>query len=200
MAFYGRNRPHEAFLKGSVFKFGSDKQLSFNVQKYLFIRWIIQLFDCGCDCLLFDKSRVRHMKDERKQWTYSLIKLNVYKEKFSVKTTYFTWRQWNYDILLFRNMYQCQMGKQTMGTPIHTWLTNAETKLYRLQTPATPLFRPTHYDNVGLDDYPCGTNAIVAVISYTVREKILFFSSSPYSCGIRYLRNKDGQKSLYTCQ
>ncbi|KAH9634937.1 hypothetical protein HF086_017236, partial [Spodoptera exigua] len=55
-----------------------------------------------------------------------------------------------------------------MGTPIHTWQTNAETKLYRLQSPATPLFRSTHYDNIGLDDYPCGTNAIVAVISYTV--------------------------------
>lgn len=65
-------------------------------------------------------------------------------------------------------MYQCQMGKQTMGTPIQTWRTNADTKLYRLQTPATPLFRPTHYDNIGLDDYPMGTNAIVAVISYTV--------------------------------
>ncbi|KOB70881.1 DNA-directed RNA polymerase, partial [Operophtera brumata] len=54
-----------------------------------------------------------------------------------------------------------------MGTPIHTWRTNADTKLYRLQTPATPLFRPTHYDNVGIDDFPMGTNAIVAVISYT---------------------------------
>ncbi|VVC96038.1 unnamed protein product [Leptidea sinapis] len=40
---------------------------------------------------------------------------------------------------LSNNMYQCQMGKQTMGTPIHTWGTNAETKLYRLQTGATPL-------------------------------------------------------------
>lgn len=68
-----------------------------------------------------------------------------------------------------RNMYQCQMGKQTMGTPIHTWSTQAETKIYRLQTPATPLFRPVHYDNVGLDNYAMGVNAIVAVISYTVR-------------------------------
>lgn len=68
-----------------------------------------------------------------------------------------------------RNMYQCQMGKQTMGTPCHTWNTQAETKLYRLQTPASPLFRPVHYDNIGLDQFPMGTNAIVAVISYTVR-------------------------------
>lgn len=67
-----------------------------------------------------------------------------------------------------RNMYQCQMGKQTMGTPLHTWSTQAETKTYRLQTPASPLFRPVHHDNIGLDNYAMGTNAIVAVISYTV--------------------------------
>ncbi|KAL0861096.1 hypothetical protein ABMA27_009599 [Loxostege sticticalis] len=84
-----------------------------------------------------------------------------------------------------RNMYQCQMGKQTMGTPIHTWQTNAETKLYRLQTPASPLFRPTHYDNIGLDDYPMGTNAIVAVISYTGydMEDAMIINKSAYERG-----------------
>lgn len=66
-----------------------------------------------------------------------------------------------------RNMYQCQMGKQTMGTPCLTWHTQAETKMYRLQTPMSPFFRPFHYDLVGLDEFPMGTNAIVAVISYT---------------------------------
>ncbi|KAJ8978609.1 hypothetical protein NQ317_010067 [Molorchus minor] len=66
-----------------------------------------------------------------------------------------------------RNMYQCQMGKQTMGTPCHNWDIKSETKLYRLQTPSTPLFRPVHHDNIGLDDFAMGTNAIVAVISYT---------------------------------
>ncbi|XP_076280843.1 RNA polymerase I subunit Rpl135 [Lasioglossum baleicum] len=66
-----------------------------------------------------------------------------------------------------RNMYQCQMGKQTMGTPCHTWQLQSETKLYRLQTPGTPLFRPVHHDKINLDDFAMGTNAIVAVISYT---------------------------------
>ncbi|CAG9773900.1 unnamed protein product [Ceutorhynchus assimilis] len=66
-----------------------------------------------------------------------------------------------------RNMYQCQMGKQTMGTPCHNWDMQSETKLYRLQTPATPLFRPVHHDEIALDDFAMGTNAIVAVISYT---------------------------------
>lgn len=73
-----------------------------------------------------------------------------------------------------RNMYQCQMGKQTMGTPCHNWELQAETKMYRLQTPTTPLFRPVHYDNINLDDFAMGTNAIVAVISYTVN--LAFFS------------------------
>merc|ERR1712020_32141 len=59
------------------------------------------------------------------------------------------------------------MGKQTMATPTHTWHLNSETKIYRLQTPASPFFRPVHYDKIQLDDYAMGTNAIVAVISYT---------------------------------
>merc|ERR1719431_1238580 len=66
-----------------------------------------------------------------------------------------------------RNMYQCQMAKQTMATPLHTWHLNSETKIYRLQTPTSPFFRPAHYDYIGMDDFPMGTNAIVAVISYT---------------------------------
>ncbi|XP_052744867.1 DNA-directed RNA polymerase I subunit RPA2 [Bicyclus anynana] len=84
-----------------------------------------------------------------------------------------------------RNMYQCQMGKQTMGTPIHTWATNAETKLYRLQTGATPLFRPVQYDNLWLDDFPAGTNAILAVISYTGydMEDAMIINKSAYERG-----------------
>lgn len=74
-----------------------------------------------------------------------------------------------------RNMYQCQMGKQTMGTPCHNWDLQAETKMYRLQTPSTPLFRPVHYDNIQLDDFAMGTNAIVAVISYTVNHHLLYY-------------------------
>lgn len=65
------------------------------------------------------------------------------------------------------------MSKQTMGTPCHTWQLQSETKLYRLQTPATPLFRPVHHDKINLDDFAMGTNAIVAVISYTVRKLII---------------------------
>ncbi|XP_034079920.1 DNA-directed RNA polymerase I subunit RPA2 isoform X2 [Gymnodraco acuticeps] len=66
-----------------------------------------------------------------------------------------------------RNMYQCQMGKQTMGFPLHSFLDRSDNKLYRLQTPQSPMVRPYMYDHYNLDNYPSGTNAIVAVISYT---------------------------------
>lgn len=32
-----------------------------------------------------------------------------------------------------RNVYQCQMGKQTMGVPVHGWVTRADHKMYLLQ-------------------------------------------------------------------
>lgn len=66
-----------------------------------------------------------------------------------------------------RNMYQCQMGKQTMGFPLLTYQNRSDNKLYRLQTPQSPLVRPCMYDFYDMDNYPIGTNAIVAVISYT---------------------------------
>ncbi|XP_055025762.1 DNA-directed RNA polymerase I subunit RPA2 [Misgurnus anguillicaudatus] len=66
-----------------------------------------------------------------------------------------------------RNMYQCQMSKQTMGFPLHSYQDRADSKLYRLQTPQSPLVRPAMYDHYNMDNYPIGTNAIVAVISYT---------------------------------
>ncbi|XP_067277472.1 DNA-directed RNA polymerase I subunit RPA2 [Pseudorasbora parva] len=66
-----------------------------------------------------------------------------------------------------RNMYQCQMSKQTMGFPLHSYKERADNKLYRLQTPQSPLVRPAMYDHYNMDNYPIGTNAIVAVISYS---------------------------------
>ncbi|CDW60202.1 DNA directed RNA polymerase I subunit RPA2 [Trichuris trichiura] len=66
-----------------------------------------------------------------------------------------------------RNVYQCQMAKQTMGTPSLSIPYRADSKLYRLLTPQSPLIRTTAYDKYKVDDYPLGTNAIVAVISHT---------------------------------
>ncbi|XP_068747280.1 DNA-directed RNA polymerase I subunit RPA2-like [Montipora capricornis] len=66
-----------------------------------------------------------------------------------------------------RNMYQCQMGKQTMGTPAHALKYRGDNKLYKLQTPQSPLVRPAAHDELAMDNYAIGTNAVVAVISYT---------------------------------
>ena len=70
------------------------------------------------------------------------------------------------------------MGKQTMGTPVQAWQYRADNKMYRLQVPVNsislllqfpqdPLLKLEAYDKYEMDDYPLGTNACVAVISYT---------------------------------
>lgn len=66
-----------------------------------------------------------------------------------------------------RNMYQCQMSKQSIGTPAHAYPHRSDNKLYRLMTGQTPIVRPRLLERYGIDGYPNGTNAIVAVISYT---------------------------------
>jgi DNA-directed RNA polymerase I subunit RPA2 len=66
-----------------------------------------------------------------------------------------------------RNMYQCQMGKQAMGTPGTSIEYRTDNKIYRLQTGQTPIVRPPLYNSYGLDNFPNGMNAVVAVISYT---------------------------------
>jgi len=64
-------------------------------------------------------------------------------------------------------MYQCQMGKQTMGTPAHALKHRADNKLYRIQNPQAPIVQNQTQRDYQLDEYPQGTNAVVAVISYT---------------------------------
>jgi DNA-directed RNA polymerase I subunit RPA2 len=67
-----------------------------------------------------------------------------------------------------RNMYQCQMGKQTMGTPAHALKhRGADNKLFRIQNPQSPLVQNKSYREYMMDEYPQGTNVLVAVISYT---------------------------------
>lgn len=87
-----------------------------------------------------------------------------------------------------RNMYQCQMSKQTMGFPLHSFMDRSDNKLYRLQTPQSPLVRPYMYDHYNLDNYPSGTNAIVAVISYTGydMEDAMIVNKSSWERGFAY--------------
>ncbi|PFH35445.1 DNA-directed RNA polymerase I RPA2 [Besnoitia besnoiti] len=66
-----------------------------------------------------------------------------------------------------RNIYQCQMLKQTMGTPFHSVPYRHDNKAYRLITPQRPLVRTEDYRRFDFDDYPSGVNAVVAVMCYT---------------------------------
>ncbi|MEW5303502.1 MAG: hypothetical protein WDW36_006188 [Sanguina aurantia] len=66
-----------------------------------------------------------------------------------------------------RNMYQCQMAKQTMGTPMQSITHRPDTKLYRIQNPQSPIARTSKYDEYCMDEFPNGTNAVVAVLAYT---------------------------------
>ncbi|XP_013907832.1 PREDICTED: DNA-directed RNA polymerase I subunit RPA2 isoform X2 [Thamnophis sirtalis] len=87
-----------------------------------------------------------------------------------------------------RNMYQCQMGKQTMGFPLLTFPYRSDDKLYRLQTPQSPLVRPSIYDYYSMDSYPIGTNAVVAVISYSGydMEDAMILSKSSWERGFAH--------------
>jgi len=87
-----------------------------------------------------------------------------------------------------RNMYQCQMGKQTMGTPFHAKPHRTDTKTYTLHTPQSPIVRNANYDRYGLDQYATGTNAVVAVISYTGydMEDAMIVNKSSYERGFAH--------------
>lgn len=87
-----------------------------------------------------------------------------------------------------RNMYQCQMAKQTMGTPFLSLPYRTDNKAYRLQTPQIPLVRNEAHDAFELGDYPVGMNAIVAVISYTGydMEDAMIVNRSSYQRGLAH--------------
>lgn len=84
-----------------------------------------------------------------------------------------------------RNMYQCQMAKQTMGTPLHSLPYRSDNKLYRIQSPQTPIVRNFAHDNYHLDEYLTGCNAVVAVLAYTGydMEDAMIINKSSYERG-----------------
>jgi DNA-directed RNA polymerase I subunit RPA2 len=84
-----------------------------------------------------------------------------------------------------RNMYQCQMGKQTMGSPAHSLPHRTDNKLYRIQNPQAPLVQTARHGEFKMDDYPNGTNAVVAVLSYTGfdMEDAMILNKSSYERG-----------------
>lgn len=59
------------------------------------------------------------------------------------------------------------MAKQTMSTPYHNHPYRMDNKIYRILFPQAPLVRTQNQSTFDFDQCPHGTNAIVAVISYT---------------------------------
>ncbi|PFH49259.1 hypothetical protein AMATHDRAFT_76288 [Amanita thiersii Skay4041] len=87
-----------------------------------------------------------------------------------------------------RNIYQCQMGKQSMGTPSTALKHRTDNKLYRLQTGQSPVVRPKLHNTYAMDAFPNGTNAVVAVISYTGydMEDAMILNKSAHERGFAY--------------
>src|SRR5258706_7526639 len=87
-----------------------------------------------------------------------------------------------------RNIYQCQMAKQTMGTPATALRHRTDNKLYRLQSGQTPIVRPAVHNAYGMDSFPNGMNAVVAVISYTGydMEDAMILNKSAHERGFGY--------------
>ena len=50
---------------------------------------------------------------------------------------------------------------------LHAFPHRVDAKTYRIQTPQSPIVRNATYDEYALDEHETGTNAVVAVISYT---------------------------------
>lgn len=87
-----------------------------------------------------------------------------------------------------RNMYQCQMAKQTMGTPYHNHQFRADNKVYRLLFPQRPIVKTRTQVDFDIEEYPSGTNAVVAVISYTGYdlEDAMIINKSSYERGFKH--------------
>ena len=80
------------------------------------------------------------------------------------------------------------MGKQTMGTPSTALKHRTDNKLYCLQTGQSPVVRPELHNTYAMDSFPNGTNAIVAVISYTGydMEDAMILNKSGHERGFGY--------------
>jgi DNA-directed RNA polymerase I subunit RPA2 len=67
-----------------------------------------------------------------------------------------------------RNIYQCQMSKQSIGTPFYTFWRRNDTKSYFLISPQISICRnKIIQDGLEIDIFPNSFNSIVSVVTYT---------------------------------
>eukprot|EP00917_Polyrhabdina_sp_WS-2016_P025777 GHVP01055437.1.p1 GENE.GHVP01055437.1~~GHVP01055437.1.p1 ORF type:complete len:1109 (-),score=211.23 GHVP01055437.1:655-3981(-) len=80
-----------------------------------------------------------------------------------------------------RSLYQCQMGKQSVGVPALSYQFRIEKKAYYLIYPQGPVVRTKTYDKLPMENNPNGFNAVVAVIAnsgYDMEDAFVFNKSS----------------------
>lgn len=87
-----------------------------------------------------------------------------------------------------RNMYQCQMGKQTMGVPLTNVNYRSDNKLFRLTHAQVPVVRTDGHRAYEMDEFPNGCNAVVAVLAYTGydMEDAMIINKSSYERGFAH--------------
>lgn len=107
------------------------------------------------------KDDIRHTSDAVSNTTHIELSPTVMLSHIASLTPYSDYNQSP------RNMYQCQMGKQTMGTPAQALKFRTDNKLFRIQNVQAPLVQTKIHGDYNMDEYPQGCNAVVAVISYT---------------------------------
>ena len=85
-----------------------------------------------------------------------------------------------------RNMYQCQMAKQTMGVPATAYQFRSDNKMFRLTYGQRPIVRTQAHVKYEMDNYPNGLNAVVAVLAYTGydMEDAMIINKGSYDRGI----------------
>lgn len=66
-----------------------------------------------------------------------------------------------------RNMYQCQMAKQTMGVATSRFPFRSDNKMFRITYGQQPVVRTQAHRKYAMDEFPNGLNAVVAVLAYT---------------------------------
>ena len=87
-----------------------------------------------------------------------------------------------------RNMYQCQMLKQTMAIPYLNHCHRTDNKVYRVTYPQAPIVRTGQFSATNFDTKPNGTNAIVAVIAHSGydMEDALIINKHSYDRGFKH--------------
>lgn len=87
-----------------------------------------------------------------------------------------------------RNMYQCQMAKQSMGTSTLAGQNRLDNKMYQVYFPQKPLVSTSTNYEYGFEEFSGGINSVVAVLSYTGYdiEDAMIINKSAYERGFMH--------------